>query len=150
MNSWQIALLAIILGGTNGATGMEAWRGWDTYQVIMWSTGAPKDQSLWFERLKEMGCTAEECYRGRDSAPFVQHDFGFYVENFVPQLAYLHSRNKLYKEDFQGYTTTQDRRFLIRKPCLHDPAFWKEIEPEMERLVSPHVFNRQLLYDLQD
>ncbi len=154
MNSWQIALLVVILSGVEGAMDSEAqvqpWRGWDGYHVIMWSTGSPKDQSQWFERLKEMGYTGEECYRGRDSTPFVQHDLDFYVENLVPQLAYLHSRNKLYKEDFKGYTTTRDRQFLVRKPCFHDPAFWEEIKPVVQELVSPHVSNNPLLYDLQD
>ncbi|MFC1712634.1 beta-galactosidase trimerization domain-containing protein [Candidatus Poribacteria bacterium] len=154
MNPWQIALLVVILSGVEGTTNSEAqvqpWRGWDNYHVIMWSTGSPKDQSQWFERLKEMGCTGEECYRGRDSKPFVQHDLSFYVENLVPQLAYLHSRNKLYKEDFKGYTTTRDREFLLRKPCFHDPAFWEEIKPALQELVSPHVSNNPLLYDLQD
>jgi len=131
-------------------TAPENWRGWDTYHVIMWSTGESKDRSLWFERLKEMGCTAEECYRGRDSTDFVQNNFGFYVENLVPELAFLHSRNKLYKEDFQGYTASQDKGFLIRRPCLNDPSFWEEMKPRLQELVSPHVPHEPLLYNLQD
>ena len=73
MNSWHIALLAAILGGIDGMELPDLWRGWDNYQVIMWSTGSPRDISLWFKRLAEMECTAEECYRGRNSEPFVQH-----------------------------------------------------------------------------
>jgi hypothetical protein len=152
VNSWQIALAAIILS-SNGAPAQAApqhWRGWETYHVIMWSTGRPKDLSLWLERLREMGCTAEECYRGRDANDFVRHNFGFYVENLVPQLAYLHSRRKLYDEDFQGYTKTQDKRFLTRDPCLHDPAFWEEIKPYLQGLVRPYVPHQPLLYNLQD
>jgi hypothetical protein len=154
LNSWQIALATIILGGVGGAAQMKPslqhWRGWDKYQVIMWSTGSPKDLSLWFQRLKEMGCTAEECYRGRSSDDFVQRNFGFYVENLVPQLAYLHSRNKIYREDFEGYTSTQDKRHLVRNPCFHDPAFWEEVKPYLQDLVRPHVTNKPLLYNLQD
>lgn len=155
MNSWHIALAAVILSGIKGTAGeaqaaSQNWRGWDTYHVIMWSTGSPKDQSLWFQRLREMECDAEECYRGRDADDFTRNDFAFYVENLVPQLAYLHSRNKTYKEDFQGYTTTRDRNFLTRDPCLHDPAFWEEIKPYLQNLVRPYVPHQPLLYNLQD
>jgi len=150
MNGLPIFIISglISFGVTGGET--EHWRGWDNYQAIMWSTGEPKDQTLWFERLREMGCTAEECYRGKDSTPFVRSDFGFYVENLVPQLAYLHSRRKLYDEDFQGYTTTRDKKFLVRSPCLHDPDFWQEIKDYLQDLVRPHVANQPLLYNLQD
>src|SRR5438876_6756471 len=107
-----------------GRPASTTWRGWDQYQVIMWSTGEPRDMPRWIARLREMGCTAEECYRGRDPGPFVQSRFGFYVENLVPELAFLHSRRALYDADFQGYTTSHEKRFLIRKPGLDDPAFW--------------------------
>jgi Beta-galactosidase trimerisation domain/Beta-galactosidase len=126
------------------------WRGWDTYQPIMWSTGTPADAALWWNRLREMGCTAEECYRGRDPMPFVQHGMGYYVENLIPELAYLHAREALYDEDFKGYTTTHDRRFLTRRPCLDDPAFWAEAEARVQTLVKPFVGQRPLLYNLQD
>jgi len=156
VNSWQFALAAVILSGVEGAVEWETqgtpqlWRGWDAYQVIMWSTGKPKDLTLWFKRLREMGCTAEECYRGRDAIDFAQHNFGFYVENLIPQLAFLHSRRKLYEEDFQGYTTTQGKRFLTRDPCLHDPAFWEEAKSYLQRLVCPYISHQPLLYNLQD
>jgi hypothetical protein len=151
MNEFQLVIIAIIFISISTVTwATENWRGWDNYHVIMWSTGESKDKTLWFERLKEMGCSAEECYRGQDSTPFVQSDFGFYVENLVPQLVYSHSRRKLYDEDFQGYTTTRDKKFLVRRPCLHDPAFWEEIKDYLQNLVRPHVGNQPLLYNLQD
>ena len=149
MRSWGILSLAIGIVGF-GSMGSKSWKGWDRYQVIMWSTGAPKDLSVWFERLKEMGCTAEECYRGRDPTPFVQHRFGFYVENLVPELAYLHSRRRLYEEDFRSYTSTRDKRFLVRRPCLHDPDFWKGMKRHLQELVSPYIPYGPLLYNLQD
>jgi len=156
MNAWQIALLAIMLGSVEGAAEQENpaaqhhWRGWDKYHAIMWSTGSPKELPLWFQRLKEMECTGEECYRGRDARDFVQHDFDFYVENLVPELAYLHSRNKIYKEDFEGYTNTREKRFLTRRPCLHDPKFWDEMKPSLQKLVRPYIPHKPLLYNLQD
>lgn len=161
MNGWQILFVVSGLIGA-GTAGHEApvprgddsvikpWRGWDTYHVIMWSTGEPNDLSRWFERLKEMECTAEECYRGRDATPFVKHRFGFYAENLVPQLTFLHSRRKLYEEDFRGYTSTQGKRFLVRQPCLHDPDFWAEIKRQVQDLARPYVPHQPLLYNLQD
>jgi len=160
MTTWQIALaIGVVVGvGAMGETqavrcsglAQKPARGWDAYQVIMWSTGEPKNLSRWWERLREIGFTAEECYRGRDAAPFVQHRFGFYVENLVPELAHLHSRRKLYDDDYKGYIATRDKRFLVRKPCFDDPAFWAEIKPRLQNLVRPYVAHQPLLYNLQD
>jgi hypothetical protein len=75
---------------------------------------------------------------------------GFYVENLVPELAYLHSREALYDADFKGYTATRDRRFLVRRPCFDDPAFWEEAKSRVQGLVKPFVGQRPLLYNLQD
>lgn len=124
--------------------------GWETYQVIMWSTGEVKNFSLWIERLKELGFTAEECFRGRDPKPFVQHNFGFYAENLVFELCFLHSRQPLYDEDFKFYTSTRDKRFLIRNPCFHDPAYWEKAERELKELVSLYAPHNPLLYNLRD
>lgn len=144
MISWYMAILTIMMSG------IKEWRDWDKYQVIMWSTGEPKDMDTWIKRLKEMGCTGEECYSGRDPSPFVSNQFGFYVENLIPQLAFLHSRRKLYDDDFQGYTATRDKKFLLRKPCFDDPAFWEEIEPRLKNMVRPFVPRKPLAYDLRD
>lgn len=126
------------------------WRGWDTYHIIMWSTGDVKDFSLWIKRLKELGFTAEECFRGRDPKPFVEHNFNFYAENLVFELCFLHSRQPIYDNDFQSYTSTKDKRFLIRKPCFHDPAYWEKAEKELKNLVSLYAPYHPLLYDLRD
>ncbi len=127
-----------------------AWRGWDTYHVIMWSTGAVKDFPRWFERLREIGCTAEQCTRGNDPTPFVQNRFRFYVENLVPELAFLHDRERLYRDDFEGYTKTRDKRYLVRKPCFDDPAFWEQLKPRLQGLVRPYIAHQPLLYNLRD
>lgn len=124
---------------------------WSNYQVIMWSTDpVAENLSLWFQRLRELEFTAEQCYRGRDPKPFVQHGFGFYVENLVPQLAFHHGRRKLYDEDFRGYTQTRDKKFLIRKPCFNDPAFWDEITKYLTEMAQRYAPYRPLFYNLQD
>jgi hypothetical protein len=148
MMIYEIALLTFILGGTDSPS--QSWQGWDEYQVIMWSTGEPKNQSLWFKRLSEMECTAEECGSHNDPEPFIKNNFGFYVENLIPELAFLHARRTLYDDDFQGYTTTRDKRFLIRKPSLDDPKFWDEVKPRLQGMVKPYVPHKPLLYDLRD
>jgi hypothetical protein len=160
MTTWQIALAIGVVVGVgamcetqavrSGGLAQKPARGWDAYQVTMWSTGEPKNLSRWWERLREIGFTAEECYRGRDAAPFVQHRFGFYVENLVPELAHLHSRRKLYDDDYKGYVATRDKRFLVRKPCFDDPAFWADVKPRLQNLVRPYVAHQPLLYNLQD
>ncbi|MGC9004124.1 MAG: beta-galactosidase trimerization domain-containing protein [bacterium] len=126
------------------------WRGWDKYQVIMWSTGDVKNFPLWVQRLKELGFTAEECFRGRDPKPFVEQNFLFYVENLIFELCFLHSRKPLYDNDFQSYISTHDKKFLIRKPCFHDPAFWEKTEKELKDTISLYAPYKPLLYDLRD
>ncbi|MBI1792110.1 MAG: beta-galactosidase, partial [Acidobacteria bacterium] len=115
----------------------------------MWSTGSPRDPAAWFDRLKEIGFTAEEC-SGCNAAPFVQNRFGFYVENLVPELGFLNNRKPIYDADFQGYTSTRDIRFLVRKPCFHDPAFWEEAKRNLQSRVRLYAGQGPLLYDLRD
>lgn len=124
--------------------------GWDRYQAIMWSTGAPRDLPTWFARLKEIGCTAEEAGRGSDPGPFAQNRFGFYVENLEPGLGFLNQRHAIYDEDYRNYTGTHDRGYLVRKPCLDDDAFWAAEERRVADVVRPYVGHHPLLYDLRD
>ena len=128
----------------------KSWRGWDTYHVIMWSTGAPRDWGTWINRLREIGFTAEELTAGRDAGPFTVNNFGFYVENLVSELAYLHSRKPLYDADWQGYTTTRDKKYLVRNPCFHDPDYWPTAKSRVQSLVQPYAGRAPLLHDLRD
>jgi hypothetical protein len=144
-------LLGMVLLALLEVTALCSRPNWSSYQVIIWSTDpVAQDIALWFQRLRELEFTAEQCYRGRDPTPFVQHKFGFYVENLVPQLAFHHNRRKLYDEDFRNYTQTRDRKFLVRKPCFDDPSFWDEIEKYLSDMVRRYAPFRPLLYNLQD
>jgi hypothetical protein len=125
-------------------------RGWDTYQIIMWSTGTPRNFTQWVERLRDIGFTAEECSSGCNASPFLSNQFGFYVENLVPELGFLNTRKPIYDADFQGYTSTRDKQYLVRKPCLNDPAFWDSAKARVQNLVWPYVGQQPLLYDLRD
>ncbi|MBM3460086.1 MAG: hypothetical protein FJX77_16320, partial [Armatimonadetes bacterium] len=138
-------------GRAAGGGAVSPARGpWNEYHPIMWSVGAPHEPARWYTRLRELGFTGEQCPRNAPSSHFQQYGLRFYVENLVPDLAYLHSRAALYDADFRGYTTTRDRKHLTHRPCLDDPAFIQESERRVRELVRPHAANRPLLYNLQD
>ena len=120
------------------------------YPVILWSTGEPLDRNLWFQRLREMGVTAEQCTRGCDPAPFAQQGLRFYVENLVSDLAFHHARRKLYEEDRRNYVRTRDRSNLERRPCFHDPAFWQRWSRQLPMDAAIYAPHRPLFYDLRD
>lgn len=143
-----IPLLTVLLIGISVWCSCPDWR---DYQVIIWSTDPiAQNLGIWFQRLCELEFTAEQCYRGRDPTPFVQHGFKFYVENLVPHLAFHHNRRRFYDEDFRNYSQTRDRKFLVRKPCFDDPSFWSETEKYLKGMVTKYTRYRPLLYNLQD
>jgi len=126
------------------------WRGWDSYQVILWSTGGvPENASLWFERLREAGITAQELDRGGTHQVFLDHHFDFYVENLY-RIAFLHQARATYEADFKGYTATRGKRYLVRKPCLHDPDYLPQAREILQRYVRQHQEGKPLLYDIGD
>lgn len=145
-----MALLVCIVFAQSGAPGAKPWPGWQQYQVILWSTGSPSSPTGWMDRIREAGFTAEECPPGDDCRRFVDARLGFYVENMLPELAFLNSREALYKEDRDAYAVTRDRRYLVRKPCFDDPAFWDRISPRIVSLAKSHAGSHPLAYDLRD
>jgi hypothetical protein len=126
------------------------WPGWEQYQVILWSTGIPASPTDWLNRIRDAGFTAEECSVGADCRRFVDAHLGFYVENMLPELAFLHSREAIYKADRDAYAASHDRRYLVRQPCFDDPAFWERISPRMVSLAKAQAGNHPLAYDLRD
>jgi hypothetical protein len=137
-------------GQDAGRQEIARWRGWDRYQAFMWSTGAPRDAAAWYARLKELGFTGEELGRGGDPEPLRRAGMTYYVENLVSELAHLHDRRALYDADFKGYTETRDPKYLVRKPCFDDPAFWVGQEKTLPELVRRYLGKEPLLYDLRD
>lgn len=125
-------------------------RGWDQWRAIIWSTGTPADRNQWFTRLREIGFDAEQC-SSCNAAPFVANQFGFYLENLVPELGFLNSRASIYQDDWTNYTRApHDKRFLIRKPSLSDPAFWDTAQPRLQSLIRQYAPLQPLLYQLRD
>ena len=157
----MLLLLSALWGAPTTDTTLKPWRGWDKYQVIIHSTGSVKDAEKWFKQLTALGCTAEDCYYTIDPAPFIDGKFGFYVENMIPELAYLtKERQKLYDVDFNGYTSetgAHDHKFLLRKPCLDDLDFWKKKDEEVKQITvrflpqdPTNPKKHPLLYDLRN
>lgn len=131
----------------------QAPRGWDSYQVIMWSTGAPSDFAQWAQRLKEMNVTAEELTAGNSAANLAGAGLGFYVENTNSELFFLNSRKSIYDADWSAYTSstgTHDKINLVRKPSLHDPAVIEASRARAASLAGQYAGQEPLLYDLRD
>ena len=145
------ALLAVCaLFAQSGSPAAKPWPGWQQYQVILWSMGSPASPTDWLDRIREAGFTAEECPAGTDCRRFVDAHLGFYVENMLSDLAFLHSREPIYKADWNAYATSRDRRDLVRKPCFDDPAFWDQISHRMASLTREQAGHHPLAYDLRD
>ena len=142
--------LIMLAAGLLMAAGAQQWRGWDKYQVILWSTISQSVPLYRLERLYMAGFTAEQCQAGSDCRIFSGSGAGFYVDNLVPELGFHHGRTALYEADRKGYIATGDKRFLVRKPCLDDPAFWAAITPRVQDAVRRHSVIRPLLYNLRD
>jgi hypothetical protein len=145
------------------ATAQAPPPGWDSYQVLMWSTGSPINMQQWISRLQEIGMTGEEC-TGCNPAPYLQANFRYYVENLVPELGFLNSRSSIYSADFNGYfncdsagkncnmsaRAAHDKTYLIRQPSFSDPRYWSTAQPRLETLVGGYVGRHPLLYQLRD
>jgi len=120
------------------------------YQVIMWVLGGiPENQDLFFQRLRDLHVTAIQVSRGDSPEPALQHGLGFYVEN-IHRIGFLHEAHKVYQADWDGYTKTRDKRFLIRKPCLHDPAYLEQAKEIFQRTARQYADSRPVLYDIGD
>ena len=124
--------------------------GFDDYQVIMWVLGGiPENQELYFQRLREVNVTAIHIVPGDSPRPAESHGFGFYVEN-IHRIGFLHEARKIYQADWDGYTKTRSKEYLVRKPCLHDPAYLSQAREDIQTKVRPYLQSKPLLYDLGD
>jgi hypothetical protein len=124
----------------------------DDYQVIMWVLGGYTDDTdLFFQRLRDANITAVQINPGMSPDPAVSRGLGYYIEN-VHRIAFLHDRRPIYQADWDGYTSTHDKRFLLRDPCLHDPEYLAQAKHDIQTDVSHHADAepRPLLYDLGD
>ena len=122
----------------------------DGYQVIMWVLGGvPENEVLFSGRMHDLHVTAIQVSRGESGDVARRNGLDFYVEN-IHRIGFLHEANKVYQADWDGYTKTRDKRFLIRKPCLHDPAYLAQAKEIFQTTARQYVEARPLLYDIGD
>ena len=126
------------------ALAAEPWRGWDDYHAILWSVGSPRSDT-WYRRLRQIDIDGEQCPRGESAQPMLSRGMNFYVENLVPELGFLNNRAAIYQADWNGYTATQDKQYLTRKPCFHDPAFLRDIGPKLQANIRLYAKEKPLL-----
>ncbi len=120
------------------------------YQVIMWVLdGVTDNQGLFFQRIRDLHVTAMQVDRGESPEVARQHGLDFYVEN-IHRIGFLHEAHKVYEDDWNGYTTTHDKRYLIRKPCLHDPAYLEKAKGILQGTARQYADLNPLLYDIGD
>jgi hypothetical protein len=141
-----MGILLLTPVAARGQSRIPHWRRWDEYQTVLWSTGTPSSQTAWPNRVLEAGFSLLPAAPGGQPAPGV----AYYVENLVPELAFLHGRRALYDADWSGYQKTRDKRYLVRKPCFDDPAFWQQVTPRLAADAARNKSGKPLLYDLRD
>jgi hypothetical protein len=122
----------------------------DDYNVIVWVLGGiPENQDLYFRRLHELNVTAIHVHPGESPDPALAHGIGFYLEN-IHRIAFLHDRAPIYQADWDNYTRTHDKQYLIRKPCLNDPAYLASAKQDIQSKIREYAAKKPLLYDLGD
>ncbi len=120
------------------------------YQVIMWVLGEVSGkEDLFFQRLRDLHVTAVQISNGDSPEVARKHGLDFYVEN-IHRIGFLHEAHQVYQADWDGYTKTHDKAFLIRKPCLHDPTYLARAKDIFENAARQYVGLKPLLYDIGD
>ncbi|MFB3883217.1 MAG: beta-galactosidase [Armatimonadota bacterium] len=122
----------------------------DDYHVIMWALGGvPENEDLYFQRLHDLHVQAIHVHPGESPDPALAHGIGFYLEN-IHRIAFLHEREPIYKSDWDNYTRTRDKRYLLRDPCLNDPAYLASAREDIQSKIRRFAAKGPLLYDLGD
>jgi hypothetical protein len=137
---------ALLLSGQTKPMAVPPTDRSDAYKTILWSTDAPLSPEAWPARVREAGYDAIPLTPGLPAPAGV----GYYVENLVAELAFLHARKELYDRDWKSYAVTRDKQYLIRKPCFDDPAFWNGVSERLAAQARRYAHEQPLLYDLRD
>ena len=130
--------------------GAAAPSAFDDYQVIMWVTrGVPENEKLFFDRLRAANINGMQVGAYASPEVVLRNDFAFYVEN-VHRIGFLHDRTPIYQADWEAYTKTRDKKYLVRKPCLHDPAHLGAARQRIQESTRPFVGANPIMYDMGD
>ncbi len=122
------------------------------YQVVMWVLhGVPGNGDLFFRRLREANVSAISISPWERPDMAREQGFAYYVEN-IHRIAFLHDKRPIYDADWNGYTRSRDRKFLVRKPCLHDPNYLEGAKQDIRGKVRRFASADQppILYNLGD
>jgi hypothetical protein len=120
------------------------------YHVIMWALGGiPENEDLYFQRLHDLHVQAIHVHPGESPDAALAHGVGFYLEN-IHRIAFLHEREPIYQADWDNYTRTHDKQYLLRKPCLNDPAYLASAKEDIQTKIRRFAAKKPLLYDLGD
>jgi len=145
-----LVLCSVLLLTACGCAAADGPKRFDDYQVIMWVLdGVPENEDLFFQRLRDMNATAMQVSPWESAEPARRHHFDFYLEN-IHRIAFLHEKKPIYEADWEGYTSTRDKQFLVRKPCLHDSGYLAEAKREIQTAVERFAGAGPILYDLGD
>jgi hypothetical protein len=116
----------------------------------MWALGGiPENEDLYFQRLHDLHVQAIHVHPGESPDAALAHGIGFYLEN-IHRIAFLHEREPIYQADWDNYTRTHDKQYLLRKPCLNDPAYLASAREDIQTKIRRFAAKKPLLYDLGD
>lgn len=115
-------------------------RKWDDFDVVMYLFGPDPAPGLWKtieKRLEEMQVTTLSSY----PLELSKHaNFGVQAQTRISgQESPDGEARKPYLEQKRNWTKTRDKRYLARLYCLNDPAYRKQQEREIDKLVGPWV-----------
>ena len=115
-------------------------RKWDDYDVVMYLFGSDPAPGLWNalqKRLGEMYVTTLSSYPLELSK---YANFGVQAQTRISGLESPDgAAREPYLEQKRKFFSTGDKQYLARLHCLSDPAFLKQQEEEMAKLVKPWV-----------
>ena len=115
-------------------------RRWEDFDVVMYLFGPDPAPGLWptiEERLRQMHVTTLSSY----PLELSKHaNFGVQAQTRISgQESPDGEARKPYLEQKRRWVETHDKRYLARLYCLSDPAYLKQQEREIQKLVTPWV-----------
>ncbi|MBA4386561.1 MAG: hypothetical protein C0404_01190 [Verrucomicrobia bacterium] len=134
---------------------------WDDFEVILWGSKQEWATEQYVEQLKQTGVTAGMAYAvkpgriRRDTNWLADGDMNFYVENCC-QIGWDGKLWRNFVDEFvnkayaKGIREVPDKQYLVRKPCMNDPAYWAEAKRRLQDEVRARDEYGPMAYDIGD
>ncbi len=134
---------------------------WDDYEVILWGSRQEWATEEYMEQIKQCGITSAMAYaikpgrRRRDTNWLADGDLRFYVEN-VCQIGWDGKIVREFLRDFShkayrdGLDRVPDKKYLVRKPCFNDPAYWEECRKRIRDEIRARDEYTPMAYNIGD